>query len=274
MVVVNRMSNVVSDVLRNRSEPNQPEPSKLYAQAKEAAKDVKKPAKTPEQQLKECLEKCGPMPRFRKKGDAVNEAKQKEMLRKIDVRKQCRKECCKAPKNLLLAEFVAMTEENKQAHLQALREWVGCEIDKAKSLKEGLAKCDSIKPKFDNRTDGAVPKKRKALLRLKAVWRECRVQCRTWFEVLQKKTAKICGCPPKPPTPPASHLVRRDLREKFVGESREQALCVEKCKQEGKLIRPDQLPKTEAAPKPKPKPVPKEGDANGEEMLNIFRDES
>ena len=93
MVVVNRMSNVVSDVLRNRSEPNQPEPSKLYAQAKEAAKDVKKPAKTPEQQLKECLDKCGSKPKYKRQSDAYDPEKKKAFLKKTQVWLECRQKC-------------------------------------------------------------------------------------------------------------------------------------------------------------------------------------
>ena len=70
MVVVNRRS-VMTDALRGRSKPNQPEPSRLYAQAQEGAekkewdvtnpykleKPAKKGAKTPK------TKGCGPNPK-------------------------------------------------------------------------------------------------------------------------------------------------------------------------------------------------------------------
>lgn len=107
MVTAIRMSNVVSDALRNRSDPNQTQPSRLYAQAKEATKDdewgvsnpydpeesVKKTTKTPEQQLKECLDKCGKKPKYAHPTDAFVKAKKKAFKSKTKTWLECRQKC-------------------------------------------------------------------------------------------------------------------------------------------------------------------------------------
>lgn len=234
MGVINHMSKTFSDSAHNKPELDQPEPSKRYAQAQEDAEN--------------------------KEWNVTNPYKYEQPAEKAEKKVE---DCPPKPKKPTLAEFADMKEEEQTAYLQSLGKWLGCEVEKSQSLKECQDKCGP-QPEYDRPTDGFVEAKKEAHKKLTKAWLKYRQICEKKFEfkrgnpferpeLPKKKEMKLCDCPPATRNIAVDILVRmkpekrKEAIKNIIRNIGSQAVCVEKCKQEGKQIRPDQLPKTEAA---------------------------
>ena len=263
MVVVNRMSSVASEALRNRSEPTQPQPSKLYAEAKEAIEEN---------------EEWG----------VSNPYGGQQPAKKID--------CSKKPKTPAPGVWFSMKEAQKDAFTKQLKTWIRhCKGEQGakppaqptkqeaetyypKSCKEQHRRFISIKMPcgpclpgyaedelgscvegmemlnpFRDEEDNIAPEQKA---------KESKFKRGNQFErrlAPKKKEIKLCDCPPATRDIPVDILAkmksgpRRKAVERIIEDIRKQAVCVEKCKEEGRQILPEQMPEKEVAPKPKPK---------------------
>ena len=227
MVTINRMLNAVAEAPGNRSEPNQTEPSRLYAQAQEGAEkkewDVSNPYKLEKPAKKQSetpkTKGCGPNP---KKSAA-------EVMSYDDARRKAYEATLKRYKECVIEECKAKCGPKPPSeNMDAVKEHAVCVKKCEKKEKElGAPKPQKEDPEF---------KRGNPYLR-------------------EKKEIKLCDCPPVPKPISGSEMMNPEKGAKYIEHLKRQKLCVEKCKDEGKQVQPYQLQKTEAAPEPKSKPV-------------------